>query len=168
MARAGWGVILLALSACSTTLPDRCDRVWTTAGRLEQCSEAVDTPRFALAMPEIVADVDEWLPGTAEIAEDLEVRVYTAEPGAKVAGQYMGYDPSDNAIELFIWPEGNLEARFSAYAHELAHAWEHQVMMVSYVAWVDCEEHFCYQELIEKMLADVTAVESEAIRCLPL
>lgn len=161
-------LILALLPGCSTLLPSRCDQVWTTAGQLEQCSEVVDTPRFALAMPEIVEDLEAWLPGVEDVAAGLEVRVYTAGPTAKVAGQYMGYDLNDNAIELFIVPHGNLEARFSAYAHELAHAWEHQVMMVDYVTWVSCEEHFCYPELIEAAIADVTAVESEAVRCLPL
>lgn len=144
----------LAGATCSTTLPDPCDRVYSEAGTLVQCSRRADTAHWAASLPLVLADLEMKLPGVSSVAATHEVRVLDVRFDYPHGGMYFGYH-GDDAVEIYIREGDNVEARYSALAHEWAHAWEHRVRGVSYDEWYSSPTHFVEQSLIDDALQHV-------------
>lgn len=163
-------VALLSLTGCSTLLTSPCDQVDTDAGLLINCSRRVDTVLFARAMPVILDDLAVYLPGVESIAPAMTVRISSASFTAKIGGRYMGYHGA-NEVQLFFREGDNREARYSALAHEWAHAWEHRVQGVRYGEWYNSVldgHHFVEHAKISAALKAVHDVDSEKMDCHPL
>lgn len=161
---------MLALTGCSTLLESPCDRVQTDAGLLINCSRRVDTVAFAKAMPVILDQLAEHLHGVEVIAPRMTVRVKSASFTAKIGGRYLGYGV-ENTIDLFFREDDNREARYSALAHEWAHAWEHQVQHVTISEWeqsVKDGRHWVELERIKAALRAIHSVDAEEMYCHPL
>lgn len=163
-------ILILALSAisgCSLGLRDECDHAYTPSGTIVQCSDQADTSLWIRAVPRVLADLETVLPGVTDIAAGLEIRVEDVGPDATLGGEYLGYH-GDNAVAIYIRPGDNVEPRYSALAHEWAHAWEHQVAGITYEEWYASETHFVNHEMIVEALGYATSIDREVLECRPL